>query len=138
MGSPVYPGHGGRLVRTPRYTGQALINQKLEELLNKFEYPDELGGGGGLVSPGGGGMVHVLIVADSEPDNIQAKADFIVSSDNSATQLQTIFDSIDSQSNTAGAWSVWMAGIFELDDDVTAPARCWIRGLGYTLAGGSF
>lgn len=76
---------------------------------------------------GGGGMAHILIVSDTEPPEVQNKADYIVPSADSAADLQTIFDSLPS-----GSWSIWMAGVFELDDDVTVPDGAWIRGLGYT------
>lgn len=94
-------------------------------MANAFVYPDEIGGSGPLVLGGGGGMAHILIVSTSEPDDIQAKADHVVTQTNSSGQLQDIFDSIDD------IWSIWMAGTFHLNEDVTAPSGCWIRGLGY-------
>lgn len=115
-----------------RYTGDAAVNRAVFDLINKFEYPDAVGGGGGLGQAGGeAGMAHVLIVSDSEPQSVQDKADFIVPASSSASFLQSIFDDIASR-DINGSWSIWMAGRFELDDDVTAPEKSWIRGLGYT------
>ena len=111
-------------MRKPRVTGQAAVNAAVYRLINEFQYPDEKGSGG-FVAGGGGGMAHILIVSTSEPEEIQAKADFVVPESNSSAPLQSIFDSIDDN------WSIWMAGSFELNNDVTAPAGCWIRGLGY-------
>lgn len=113
-------------MRRARLTGESAVYRTVNDLARKFEYPDEntlpIPGGGG----GGGGMAHILIVSDSEPSDVQAKADYVVSSSASAGELQGIFDSI------SGTWSIWMAGVFTLDDDVITPSGCLIRGLGYT------
>lgn len=104
------------------------LQQRVEQLWERFDYPDQDVNVPFELSGGGGGMTHILIVSTSEPDEIQEKADFVVNESNSSAQLQSIFDSIDD------VWSIWMAGIFDLDSDVTAPDGCWIRGLGYTSA----
>lgn len=109
----------------PRVTGEAVIPAKVRELIDKFEYPVDLPLSPSVDTGGGGGMAHLLIVSTSEPSDIQDKADYIVPSSNSSQPLQTIFDSI------SGAWTIWMAGIFDLDGDVTAPSACFVRGLGY-------
>lgn len=79
-------------------------------------------------------MAHFLIVAESEPQQIQEKADYTVPASDSAAPLQEVFDEIDDLMN-GGAFSIWLAGSFELDDDVTAPSGAWIRGLGYVGGG---
>lgn len=75
-------------------------------------------------------MAHILIVSDSEPDTVQAKADFVVNEVGAAGQLNGIFATLD-----GGPWSIWMAGVFNISEDVTFPSGAWIRGLGYTASG---
>lgn len=111
-------------MRPIRITGEATIPNAVREILERFEYPDadtlpppfELGGGGG--------MAHYLIVSTSEPQSVQNKADFVVNHADSSGQLQVIFDSL------PPFVSIWMAGQFNLEEDVTAPEAAWIRGLG--------
>ena len=122
-----------RIRPKPEYAVPVMV----EELLNRFQYPDEIGRGAEFTPGAGGAMAHILIVSESEPQEIQDKADFTCPAVSSSARLQDIFDSIENQTGNVGSWSVWMAGIFDLDEDVTAPPRCWIRGLGYTLTGGS-
>lgn len=111
-------------------TGAAALAEAVRRLLRKRKdrvepiRPD-LGGGAG-----GKGMVHVVIISDSEPEEIQEKGDFIVPSSNSSALLQAAFDAL-----PGGSWSIWLAGQFDLDADVTAPSGSWIRGLGYTSVG---
>lgn len=119
-------------MRKPRVVGGAVIPAKVRELLEKFEYPDELPDIPPLQLSGGGGMAHYLIVSDSEPVSVQAKADFVIASSNSGVSLQAAFDEINADSS--GLVSIWMAGTFDLDVDVAPPDGAWIRGLGY--AGG--
>lgn len=108
----------------------------VQRLLEEFQYPDDLGGGGPVTpAVGGGGMAHVLIVSDSEPQQIQDKADFVIPQTSSSGRLQLAFDEISAQNGGEGAWSIWMAGVFDLDADVVAPNHAWIRGLGYTASG---
>lgn len=124
-------------MRRARITsGEGATRQAVLDLLNKFDYPVDRAPSSNPLVGGGGGMAHVLIVSDSEPVQIQAKADFVVPSTNSSTQLQTVFDTIEAQQGNQGAWSIWMAGIFNLDADVTAPDQAWIRGLGFYEASG--
>lgn len=80
-------------------------------------------------------MAHYLIVSESEVDAVQEKADFLVPDSNSATLLQEAFDSIAATNDTSAVISIWMAGIFDLDSDVTPPDEAWIRGLGYNEGG---
>lgn len=87
------------------------------------------------IGGGGGGMAHVLIVSDSEPADIQDKADYVIPQNNSSTKLQAAFDDIDTRAN-GSVWTVWIAGQFDLDSNVSAPSPSWIRGLGYTTAAG--
>lgn len=82
---------------------------------------------------GGGGMAHILVVSDSEPQSVQSKADFVVPSSNSSTALQAAFDTV--PDGSGGRWSIWMAGRFDLDADVTAPSGAWLRGLGSSFSG---
>jgi hypothetical protein len=98
----------------------------VNELRNKFDYPNIDTLQNPLLLGGGGGMAHILIVSTSEPAEIQEKADYVVNEANAAPELQAIFDSVDE------VWSIWMAGRFTLNSDVTTPIGCWIRGLGYT------
>lgn len=121
-------------MRRARVTGQAAVNRAVLDLMDKFEYPDELGLGGDPIGGGGGGMAHVLIVSTSELPDVQAKADYVVAQSNSATQLQSVFDEINTDMN-GGPYSIWMAGVFDLDQDVDAPVGAWIRGLGYRGGG---
>ncbi len=76
---------------------------------------------------GGGGMAHILIVSTSEPQSVQAKADFVVPSSNSSTALTAIIDGF------GNSGTIWMAGKFELDSDVSVWGNgVRIRGLGDT------
>lgn len=119
---------------------QAAQAQYLDDLLREFEYPDRRFQTDPLpIIPdlvGGGGMAHVLIVSTSEPQEIRDKADYVVEENNCSTALQEIFDVIEDSQLSNGAWSIWMAGVFDLDADITAPAGAWLRGLGWTEAGG--
>src|SRR5690606_24898843 len=81
----------------------------------------------GPVAAGGGrGMAHILIVSTSEPESVQAKADFVVPAVNSAGPLQEILDGF--------VGTAWLAGMFDLETDLSVS---WhgtrLRGLGYTL-----
>lgn len=111
-----------------RVTGEATVPYWLNVLLNEFEYPDADTLPPAIMPGGGGGMAHILIVSTSEPDFVQQKADYVVSESNSGPELQAIFDSLGSD-----PWSIWMAGVFVINDDVTTPSTSWIRGLGYTV-----
>lgn len=87
--------------------------------------PSTGGGGGTIDLPGNAkGMAHILIVSSSEPQWVQDKADFVVPSTGAGAALQGIFNSF------AGG-TVWMAGVFYLESDVTInnPGTI-IRGLG--------
>lgn len=121
-------------MRIPRITGTAAVYNAVDQLVNKFDYPDEAGRSSNaplVLGGGGGGMAHVLIVSTSESVDVQEKADFVVDESASATELQAIFDDL------AGPMSIWMAGRFTLDANVSAPSGAWIRGLGYVQSGGS-
>lgn len=104
------------------------IPQAVYDLITKFEYPQLDPLFNPAVGAGGGGMAHWLIVSDSEPVAVQDKADFIVPSVNSAVLLQEAFDTI---GQDVGSVSIWMAGVYDIEDDVTAPGNAWIRGLGF-------
>lgn len=119
-------------MKKPRLTGEAVIPAKIRELIEKFEYPVDLVPDPGTFTGGGGGMAHYLIVSDSEPTDVQDKADFLVAQSNSGVQLQEAFDAIDAA--VSAPCSIWMAGIFNLNIDVSPPASAWIRGLGYAGA----
>lgn len=110
----------------------AAIASAVAGLLTKFDYADEFGGDGGFLTPGGaGGMAHILISSTSEPDFVQNKADFRVSADESAGQLQDVFDWVIEQDGT-GQWTIWMVGNFYLEADIFLPHGSYIRGLGET------
>lgn len=119
-------------MRRARVTGESAVYRAVKDLVDKFEYPDldtlpVVGEAGG-----GGGMAHVLIVSTSEPPEIQAKADYVVRQTNSANPLQDVFDIIEAAMGNAGHWTIWMAGVFDLDDgDVTFPTGATMRGLGW-------
>lgn len=115
-----------RLPPNPTYA----VQETVLDLARQFQYPDIDTFGPASQPVGGGGMAHVLIVSTTEPEDIQAKADYVVEWQNCSVALQAIFDDIDDMSGFFGAWSIWMAGVFDLDADVTAPPRAWIRGLG--------
>jgi hypothetical protein len=70
-------------------------------------------------------MAHILVVSTSEPEAVQAKADFVVPAVNSAGPLQEIVDGF------GNSGTIWLAGIFDLDADVeVAGLGVRIRGLG--------
>jgi hypothetical protein len=119
-------------VKPIRITGSsdAVMADKINELLRKFEYPDADTIAPAFQGGGGGGMAHVLIVSQSEPDFVQAKADFVVTETGAGSQLNAIFASL-----PAGKWSIWMAGRFNVEEDIDFPDGAWVRGLGYTSAG---
>lgn len=121
-------------MRRARITGQAAVNRAVNDLLNKFEYPDELGGGGGFIGGGGAGMAHVLVVSDSEPTDIQRKADYVVPSSNTAVPLQSALDAIGGRVTSEG-WTIWIAGYFDVGDDVTFPSGVYVRSLGAAFEG---
>lgn len=109
-------------------SGMAALAEAVRRLLRKPDRPAGIAGSRNpLILGERGGMSHILIVSDSEPLEVQNKADHIVPSSNSSAALQNIFDSL-----PGGSWSIWMAGVFELDADVTVPDGAWIRGLGHT------
>lgn len=107
------------------------VEQAVYDLIHKFEYPDVDTQNVAAPATGGKGMAHILIVSTSEPIEVQEKADFRVQQDNAGTQLNSIFSTLPA---SGIGWSIWMAGQFNLDVDVTFPSRAWIRGLGYTHA----
>lgn len=121
-------------MRRARVTGQAAVNRAVLDLLEKFDYPDEIGGGLGIPNDDQKGMAHYLIVSTSEPTSVQAKADYLVPSSSSAVSLQAVFNEI--ATAASGQVTIWMAGTFDLDSDVAPPDAAWIRGLGYTGGGG--
>lgn len=110
---------------------EAAAYNLLWRLWRRFQIPTREKRAGALSLGGGGGMAHVLIVSDSEPQSVLDKADYTAPANESASYLQEIFDAIATQQGS-GDWSIWMAGIFDLDDDVTTPNGASIRGLGYT------
>lgn len=115
-----------------RITGssEAVMADKINQLLRRFEYPDSDTIAPNPMPGGGGGMAHVLIVSTSEPDFVQQKADYIVTEANAAAELNAIFDSLGTQK-----WSIWMAGRFNCNENVDFPSGAWVRGLGYTVEG---
>jgi hypothetical protein len=115
-----------------RITGSsdAIMADKLNQILRKFEYPDADTLPAPFMPGGGGGMAHILIVSDSEPDFVQDKADYIVTETGAGAQLNAIFASIGNQK-----WSIWMAGRFNIEENILFPEGAWIRGLGYTTEG---
>lgn len=119
-------------MRPPRVTGDpiAVLGDVANRLVRKFEYPDSDTLPPPFTLGGGGGMAHILIVSTSEPGMIQDKADYVVNQNNAAAELTAIFDSL-----ATGSWSIWMAGVFNISEDVTFPSGAWIRGLGYTASG---
>src|SRR5690606_23227923 len=66
---------------------------------------------GPVVAGGGRGMAHILIVSTSEPESVQAKADFVVPAVNSAGPLQEILDGF--------VGTAWLAGMFDLETDLS-------------------
>lgn len=108
------------------------VQTRLAELLREFDYPDLNTRPPPPIGGDDGGMAHVLIVSSSEPQDVRDKADYVVPQDDSAGPLQTAFDTIAAQQGNNGKWSIWMAGVFDLNTDVTTPSGAWIRGLGYT------
>lgn len=119
-------------MKPPRVTGtpDAVLGDAVNRLIRKFEYPDMDTIAQNPMPGGGGGMAHILIVSTSEPDFVQAKADYVVTEANAGPELNAIFSSLPSS-----PWSIWMAGRFVIEEDVVAPNQAWIRGLGYTQAG---
>lgn len=119
-------------MKPPRVTGDptAVLGDAVNRLVREFDYPDMDTLPPAFRGGGGGGMAHILIVSDSEPAEIQAKADYVVTQTGAAAQLNEIFASLGNN-----PWSIWMAGTFNLEEDVVAPSGAWIRGLGYTSAG---
>ena len=73
-------------------------------------------------------MAHILIVSTSEPEAVQAKADFVVPAVNSAGPLQEILDGF--------VGTAWLAGIFDLETDLFVSGNgTRLRGLGSTDVG---
>lgn len=115
-----------------RITGSsdAIMADKLNQILRRFEYPDADTLPPPFMAGGGGGMAHVLIVSTSEPDFVQQKADYVVTESGAGPELTAIFDTL-----VNGPWSIWMCGRFNIATNVEAPSAAWIRGLGFTEAG---
>lgn len=114
-------------MKPPRVVGEAAVPDMVNKLIREFKYRDADTIAGNPMLGGGGGMAHILIVSTSEPQFVQAKADYVVNATNAGPQLNAIFDSLPDT-----PWSIWMAGVFIIDEDVFTPAGSWIRGLGYT------
>lgn len=115
------------------FQGEAAAYSLLWRLWRRFEIPDRGDKEGrSRFGTSSGGMIHVTIASTSEPRLIQDKADYVVPQQNSSSVLQAIFDEIN-DSDEGGSWSIWMVGVFDLDQDVIAPPGAWIRGLGYTV-----
>lgn len=114
-------------MRPTRVVGEAAIPDAINRLIRKFEYRDADTIPVNPMPGGSGGMAHILIVSTSEPDFVQAKADYVVNATNAGPQLNAIFASLPDT-----PWSIWMAGVFIIEEDVTTPSGAWIRGLGYT------
>ena len=74
-------------------------------------------------------MAHVLVVSTSEPPDIQSKADIIISQTGGAATFQAFVDGL-----PLGPWSIWVAGVFNLDGATMDFGEHWVRGLGYTQA----
>lgn len=114
-------------MKPPRPTGQLAVVESVNKLAREFKYRDADTQTPAFQGGGGGGMAHILIVSDSEPDTVQAKADFVVNEVGAAGQLNGIFATLD-----GGPYSIWMAGRFIVDENVDFPSGSWVRGLGYT------
>ena len=128
-------GHGGSSTQITVHlssevfgsSGFAAMSEGVRRLLRRFRFNEEPVQEQGIaLGIGGGGMAHILIVSDSEPAEVQAKADFVVPSVNSAGPFQAAVDSIE-------AGTIWVAGIIDLEEDVTVTGLKWVRGLGYNL-----
>jgi hypothetical protein len=107
------------------FSGDAQMWEAIRRLYAEFARRRRPRPDGPVVAGGGGGMAHILVVSTSEPEAVQAKADFVVPAVNSAGPLQEIVDGF------GNSGTIWLAGIFDLDADVeVAGLGVRIRGLG--------
>jgi len=111
----------------------------VNRLVNKFEYPDQLGGGTPVAGGGIGGMATITIAASNASEFSKSKADFVCSGTDDHQVIQAAFDLLDSGTGGLfiGGGTVWLSegnffcdfGVLRLSD-VTASSPLQLRGLG--------
>lgn len=113
-------------MRTPRLTGDAAVFELVDRLNNKFEYPDELGGGGVGFGGGAGGAPTVVVAASDSTDLSKSKADFVCPGINDDETIQAAADLL-----TNGGRLVLTEGIFSVaPDSIQLLADTHLMGLG--------
>lgn len=75
---------------------------------------------------GGKGMASRLVASSTADEKVKSKADFIVPSTGSAAALQLVNNEVDAE----GGGTIWLAGVFDLDIDMTIGSDVVWRGLG--------
>lgn len=116
-------------------TGQAAVAQAVADILAKFEYPDELGTGGGATLGGEAGMITVGVAAADASQTSKDKADFLCTG---SEDDQTIMAALEA-CHTAGGGTVWLSEgnyIVEPDQIIVGfsqsyPVPMTLRGMGY-------
>lgn len=122
-GGPVAPPESNPLAPVAGYGVVGPVAEGTRWLLDNFTRQRAMPVASALPPAGGGGMAHILIVADDEPDYVKNKADFVVDH-TSLTAFQAALDT-----DATGDATVWVAGFFEFDGTLGVSGRR-LRALG--------
>jgi hypothetical protein len=115
-------------VKSIRITGSsdAVMADKINELLRKFEYPDSDTTAAPFQGGGGGGAPRFVVAASDASADSKRKADYTVLGSGDQADLQSIVNEF----GNAGGLLILTEGTYDFTDSWTVSGPTWVRGMG--------